>query len=237
MSLEEKKIKISAVILAKDEEESIGPVVEKAKNYAEEVLVIDGHSRDRTREIAERVGAKVILDNGRGKGDGYKVGLKEARGEVVVFLDADGSHDPAEIPKLVEPILKRDFDLVIGSRWRGGSDDIHPNFNHLIRDLGGNLLSIIISQWFKTEITDCLHGFRALRREQGLALGLSADDFDIEHEMVIKALKAGYKVGEVAVHEYQRKGGKSKLPTFRKGHIFWLRLFRELFRRNRCECS
>jgi len=233
MSAESNQLKISAVILSRDEEDTIADIVRQAKTRAEEVLVIDGHSKDRTRELAEHAGAKVILDHGRGKGDGYRVGLQNARGEVVVFLDADGSHDPGDIPRLAEAVLKRKLDLVIGSRWRGGSDDIHPDFNHLIRDLGGNLLSIIISSWFKAEITDCLHGFRAIRKEAGLNLGLVADDFDIEHEMIIKALKRGLKVGEVSVHEYARKGGKSKLPTFRKAHIFWWRLLVELLRSNR----
>ena len=219
--------------MAKDEEETIAQIVKKAKKYADEVIVIDGHSSDQTRERALKAGAQVFLDNGLGKGDGYKVGLKKARGEVVVFLDADGSHDPKDIPKLAEPILKGELDLVIGSRWRGGSDDIHPNFNHLTRDLGGNLLSIIISKWLGVEITDCLHGFRAIRRDVGLWLGLEANDFDVEHEMVIKALKQGYRVGEVPVHEYARKAGVSKLPTFRKAHIFFWRLFRELVRRGR----
>ncbi len=231
------KIIVSAVILAKDEQGTISGIVEKAKGYADEVLVVDGRSTDRTRELAEKAGARVIPDHGLGKGDGYRVGLAEAKGEVAVFLDADGSHDPAEIPKLSGPILKGDFDLVIGSRWRGGSDDIHPNFNHLIRDLGGNLLSIIISRWFQTEVTDCLHGFRAIRRQVGLGLGLCANDFDVEHEMVIKTLKSGYRVGEAPVHEYARQAGKSKLPTYGKAHLFWWRLFRELVRRKPCGCS
>jgi len=230
MSAETLHLKTSAVILAREEEDTIAGIVTEAKKYAEEVLVIDGHSQDLTQSRAERAGARVALDNGKGKGDGYKVGLHEARGEAVVFLDADGSHDPGDIPRLAEEILSGRLDLVIGSRWRGGSDDIHPNFNHLIRDLGGNLLSIIISSWFKTEVTDCLHGFRAIRRSEGLKLALTADDFDIEHEMIIKALKAHLRVGEVAVHEYARKGGKSKLPTFSKAHIFLWRLVKELLR-------
>jgi len=230
MSAEKSQPKISAVILARDEEATIADLVRQARNFAGEVLVVDGHSKDRTRELAEKAGAKVVLDHGRGKGDGYKTALACANSEVIVFLDADGSHDPSDIPKLAEPILSGRLDLVIGSRWRGGSDDIHPSFNHLVRDLGGNLLSIIISRWFKTEITDCLHGFRALRKQAGLALNLTADDFDIEHEMIIKALKRGFKVGEVPVHEYARKAGISKLPTFRKAHIFWWRLARELWR-------
>jgi len=222
------EIRISAVILVKDEEGTISELVGLAKNYADEVLVVDGHSGDRTRELAEQAGARVVLDSGKGKGAGYRAGLEQARGEVIVFLDGDGSHHPSEVPRLAERILNGKLDLVIGSRWRGGSDDVHPDFNHLVRDFGGNLLSIIISSWFKVELTDCLNGFRAIRRGIGLKLGLTANDFDIEHEMVIKALKSGYRVGEVGVHEYARKAGTSKLPTFRKAHIFFIRLFKEL---------
>jgi dolichol-phosphate mannosyltransferase len=223
----ETDIRISAVILALDEEATIGSVVEKAIPRADEVLVVDGHSSDHTRQVAETAGARVVSDHGRGKGDGYRTGLSEAAGEAVVFLDADGSHDPADIPRLVGPILNDELDMVIASRWRGGSDDVHPNLTHFIRDMGGNLLSMAISWRFKTEITDCLNGFRAVRREPALSLGLNADDFDIEHEMVMKALKRGLRVGEVGSHEYARAGGVSKLPTFKKAHKFFLRLFRE----------
>jgi len=225
--MSEQTIKVSAVVLAKDEEGTIGQVVAKARAVADEVVVVDGCSGDRTVATAEAAGARVVRDHGRGKGDGYRVGLATARGEVVVFLDADGSHDPADIPRLAEPILAGRLDMVVASRWRGGSDDVHPNLSHFVRDLGGNLLSLAISWRFQTEITDCLNGFRALRREAGLSLGLNADDFDIEHEMVMKALKRGLRVGEVGSHEYARAAGFSKLPTFRKAHIFFIRLFRE----------
>jgi dolichol-phosphate hexosyltransferase len=230
MSADKKDIKVSAVILAKDEEGTIAGLVAEALRQADETLVVDGRSKDNTARFAQEAGATVLEDNGRGKGDGYRAGLAAAKGEVIVFLDADGSHDPKDIPRLAAPVLEGSFDLVIGSRWKGGSDDVHPTFNHLVRDLGGNLLSIIISRWFDTEITDCLHGYRALKKDAGLKLNLTADDFDIEHEMIIKALKKGYKIGEVAVHEYSRQAGKSKLPTFGKGHMFIWRLVRELLR-------
>jgi len=223
------QINISAVILSREEEATIERVVAGALPHADEVLVVDGHSRDRTRELAAAAGARVVQDHGRGKGDGYRVGLAEARGRVAVFLDADCSHDPADIAKLAQPILDDRLDLVIASRWRGGSDDVHPNLAHFIRDLGGNFLSLVISARFRVEVTDCLNGFRAIRREAGLSLGLTADDFDIEHEMVMKALKRGLRVGEVGSHEYARAGGVSKLPTFSKAHKFFFRLFRELF--------
>jgi dolichol-phosphate hexosyltransferase len=221
------KIRVSAVIPAKDEEATVAAVVAKARAVADEVVVVDGCSSDRTAAVAEAAGARVVRDHGRGKGDGYRVGLEAARGEVVVFLDGDGSHDPADIPRLAAPILAGELDFVIASRWRGGSDDVHPNLSHFVRDLGGNLLSMAISYRFKVEVTDCLNGFRALRRARALTLGFNADDFDVEHEMVMKALKQGLRVGEIGSHEYARAGGRSKLPTFRKAHIFFLRLFRE----------
>jgi glycosyltransferase involved in cell wall biosynthesis len=222
-------MKVSACILARDEQSTIGPLIEKLKGLVQEVLVVDGHSIDRTADVAESLGARVVQDGGRGKGDGYKTGIRESTGDVLVFLDADGSHDPQDVPRLAGPIIENELDLVIASRWRGGSDDMHPNFTHLIRDLGGNILSIIISYRFRQEITDCLNGFRAIRRDTAQALDLEADDFDIEHEMVMKALKMGFRVGEVSSHEYARAGGQSKLPTFRKAPKFFIRLFRELF--------
>lgn len=220
---------VSAVILAREEEATIAEVVAGARASADEVLVVDGHSRDRTRERAAAAGARVVLDHGRGKGDGYRTGMKEAQGGILVFMDADGSHDPADIPKLSAPIQEGRLDLVIASRWRGGSDDMHPNLAHLVRDLGGNLLSMLISYRFGREITDCLNGFRAIRKDGMERLGLTADDFDIEHEMVIKALKQGLRVGEVASHEYARRAGQSKLPTFTKAHLFLWRLVKEIW--------
>ena len=222
-------VSVSVVLLARDEEATIADLVKKARPFGEEVLVVDGHSRDRTREAAAAAGARVVLDHGRGKGDGYRTAAAEARGEILVFLDADGSHDPADIPKLTAPIREGRLDFVIASRWRGGSDDVHPNLAHFVRDLGGNLLSMLISYRFSHEVTDCLNGFRALRRDMMLGLGLTADDFDIEHEMVMKALKQGLRLGEVGAHEYARQAGSSKLPTFAKAHIFFWRLFREMW--------
>ena len=222
-------LRVSVVLLARDEEATVADLVKKARPFGDEVLVVDGHSHDRTRELAEAAGARVILDHGRGKGDGYRTAAAEARGEILVFLDADGSHDPADIPRLIAPIREGRLDFVIASRWRGGSDDVHPNLVHFVRDLGGNLLSMLISYRFKHELTDCLNGFRALPRDRMLALGLTADDFDIEHEMVMKALKQGLRLGEVGAHEYARQAGSSKLPTFAKAHVFFWRLLREMW--------
>ncbi len=227
--LEQKSDSVTVIIAAKDEEGGIAGIVEQVKPYADEVLVVDGHSKDRTREFAGQAGARVILDNGKGKGAAYKAGADDAKGNILVFIDADGSHEPDDIPKLVQQITSGQagqVDMVVASRMMGGSDEFHGNVFNYIRMVGGGLITLVINMRYKTQLTDVLNGFRAIKKDVFLSLRLQANDFDIEHEMVIKCLKMGYKVKDVASHEYERKWGRSKLPTFRKSHIFLWQLFR-----------
>ncbi|HEX9903054.1 MAG TPA: glycosyltransferase family 2 protein, partial [Acidobacteriota bacterium] len=120
-----KAMKTTVVIPAKNEEQSIGKIIAKCRKYAQEILVVDGHSRDSTARVARRLGARVVQDNGLGKGDGIRVGIQEAKGDILVFIDADGSHDPNDIPELIKPIKQGQADMVVGSRGMGGSDELH----------------------------------------------------------------------------------------------------------------
>src|SRR5207244_87553 len=94
---------VTVVIPTKNEEGLIAEIIHAARPHAAEVLVVDGHSTDRTREIAAGMGARVVLDAGRGKGEALRRSFSEARHDILVFIDADGSHDPKDIPLLVEP--------------------------------------------------------------------------------------------------------------------------------------
>lgn len=217
-------VNVTVIIVAKDEAGGIQEVIEHVKPYADEVLVVDGHSKDKTRDLAEQSGARVMLDNGWGKGAAYKIGAESARNNILVFIDADGSHEPSDIPKLVQLIICEQADMVIASRMMGGSDEFHGNTSNYLRMIGGGLITLIINLRYKTQLTDVLNGFRAIKRDVFLSLKLKANDFDIEHEMIIRCLRMGFKVKETASHEYERKWGKSKLPTFRKAHIFFWRL-------------
>jgi dolichol-phosphate hexosyltransferase len=226
--MENRKYTISLIIPAKNEEGGIAEIIELSKNFVDEIIVIDGHSTDRTRELALSKGAKVVLDNKKGKGDAYKVGIKEATGDIIVFIDADGSHDPEQIPALVGPLLKDEADFVIGSRFKGGSDEWKGDLNTYVRAVGGGLLVLMINYIWNSDLTECLNGFRAIKRSAALQLALKANDFDIEQHMLVQCLKKKFKVKEVATHEYVRKWGASKLPTYKKAYLFFWRLFLDM---------
>ena len=95
---------VTVVIPTKNEEGLIAEIIEAVRPHAAEILVVDGHSTDRTAGIAAAMGARVVLDAGRGKGEALRRSFVEARHDILVFIDADGSHDPNDIPRLVEPI-------------------------------------------------------------------------------------------------------------------------------------
>ncbi len=220
--------RITLVLPTKNESGGIAWLVREAKAYAEDILVVDGHSTDGTREIAEESGARVVLDRGRGKGDAIRTAIKHALGEVIVFMDADGSHELADVPKLAGPILGGVADLVLGSRTRGGSDELHGDFDNFVRAVGAAVITVGINYRWNVRLTDCLNGFRAIRRDAARQLRLRADDFDIEQHMVCRALQKKLRVIEVPTHESVRKWGRSKLPTYRKAWLFFRRLFLDL---------
>jgi len=207
--------RVTVVIPAKNEEGLIGEIVDSVKPYADEVLVVDGHSTDRTHAIAVEHGARVIQDHGRGKGEALRLSITESSSEILVFIDADGSHDPADIPKLVAPIRAGAADMVIGSRGKGGSDELHGTLEQFIRYVGSQLIMLAINYRWNVRLTDSQNGFRAVRRDVAGRLGLTSNLTTIEQEMLMKALKQGYRVDEVASHEYERRWGTSKVVVWK----------------------
>jgi glycosyltransferase involved in cell wall biosynthesis len=206
---------VTVCIPARNEEPSIAEIIEGAWPFCEEVLVVDGHSSDRTAEVAASCGARVVKDNKKGKGDAIRVGAAEARYPVVVFMDADGSHDPADIPALVKDIKDGKADLTIGSRGMGGSDELHGDIEKLMRMVGSDMILIGINWRWKQHLTDSQNGFRAIKKDVLLALNLKENITTIEQEMTMKCLKKGYSVTEVPTHEYSRKHGESVIKLRR----------------------
>lgn len=161
---------ITAIIPALNEEISIGTVVLKTKKYADHVIVVDDGSTDDTAEVARIAGAYVIKHSkNRGKGWALETGFDEARKngtKIIVTIDADGQHDPSEIPKVIGPIISREADMVIGSRYlNGNSIPIYRRIGQRILDRTTNINSGI-------NITDTQSGFRAFAVEKTPVLNL-----------------------------------------------------------------
>lgn len=201
--------RISVIVPTRNEADNIRPVLAWAAAYADELLVVDGHSTDETRQIAAEYGARVLLDSKRGKGDAIRLGIAQATGDLLVFIDADGSHDPRDIPALVKPIVDAVADHVSGSRMLGGSDELHATIHQFVRLFGSQIITLSVNYTQGIRLTDCQNGFRAIRRDVALALNLQETITTIEQEMVIKTVRSGYRLAEVATHEYVRANGVS----------------------------
>ena len=221
----------TAIICSKNEERSIGEVIEQTKPYVDEILVIDGHSTDGTAEIVRSLGCTVIEDDGRGKGSAVRLGLLRCKGEYAVLLDADGSHNPEDIPKLLEPLKSGIADLVIASRALGGSEELDGSVESFFRNMFGNHITTYINLRFRTKLTDSQNGFRAVRTNIVPSLKLSENSFTIEQQMVIRCLKRGFKIVEIPSMERKREHGISHISIRRHGPLYFWCLLREVFTR------
>lgn len=201
------------VIPAYNEELTIGSVVALAKKYGD-VLVVDDGSSDRTSEIAKEAGAIVIRhERNVGKGQALKTGFEYAlsRGyDFVVTLDADGQHNPDEIPLLVDPIMKGEADLVIGSRYLNGSKKEIPFY----RRLGLWVLNKGTKAASGLEV-DSQSGFRAMNRKALESIDLESEDYSVETDMVVKAKEKGIRIREVPISvRYDVPNKHKKNPLF-----------------------
>jgi dolichol-phosphate mannosyltransferase len=220
--------RVAVVIPAKDEVVTLPAVIEGVRPYCSELIVVDGRSRDGTPELAARLGARVIVDDGRGKGSALRLAAREAHSEVIVFVDADGSHDPNDVPRVAAKVLSGEFDLVIGSRRRGGSDELHSSFFEFVRLMGSEIIGLAINYRFGLRLTDYQNGLRAIRRDVMNALGTTQNSFTIEQEMSIKCIRRGYRVGEVPAHEYRRQAGHSHIVTWKVGWRYVWSVLKEM---------
>ena len=222
-------MKVTVVIPTKNEEHTLSEVIEGVRPYADEILVVDGHSTDRTREVAEAAGLRVILDNKKGKGAALRHAINFVNTEITVFIDADGSHDPEDIPKLTYPLLKDDADMVVASRLTGGSSELHGGFDEFFRLMGSSFITAMINWRFKVKLSESQNGFRAIKTDVMKQLGLEENITTIEQEMTMKTLKKGFRIVEVPSHEHTRKMGYSKISVKKVAFRYVYTLFKYLF--------
>ena len=186
-----------------------------------EILVVDGLSTDGTPELVEKLGFKVIMQDGKGYGNAVSTGLKHAQGDVIIPLDADGSYDPRDIEKLLKGI-ENGSDVVFASRYlpQSGSDD-----DTIIRFVGNKFFTFLLKTIHGVQISDSLFLYVAAKKEVFQALNLQSQGFEYCIEFPIKVQRAGLKYTEVPSIERARIGGASKVNAFFDGLvILWYML-------------
>jgi glycosyltransferase involved in cell wall biosynthesis len=217
--------KISVIVPTLNEALNIKDVFPKIPDFVDEIVVVDGNSNDGTRDeiLKYRKDAKIIAEEPRGKGAALRTGFEKATGDLVVMMDADGSHDPKEIPRLIEPILDG-YDVSKGSRLLpgGGSTDFTP-----FRKIGNRMFVSMVNLMYGANYTDLCYGYRAFKREAFEKMCCTSDGFEIETEQSIHMKKVGLKVKEVPSFETLRKNGKSNLNSFRDGAKIFGTILRE----------
>ena len=210
---------ISVIIPAYNEEGTIGEVLHKTISVLEsiknpyEIIVVDDGSTDRTRWIASKYKV-TVLSNGRNRGKGYALrkGFKHAKGQIIITLDSDGSHDPKEIPKLVKPLFNG-VDITVGSRFLGNGKNSTTKLNRV----GNRIINVIIMTLTRKYVTDSQTGFRAFRREVLKKLDLTSEGYEIETELTVRGLKNGFKYQEIPINCRKRKYHQSKLRLLLDG--------------------
>lgn len=204
---------ITVILPAYNEEVSIGSVVLLTRFYADNVIVVDDGSSDRTAEIARKAGAEVIIHEvNTGKGGALKTGFEAAAGmgtDVVVTMDSDGQHNPSEIPKLVAPIIEGDAEMVNGSRYLNGLDKNTPAY----RRVGQTVLDGFTNINSGLKITDSQSGFRAFAASTIDIFRFNANGMAIESEMLADAGKAGLRITEVDIGVRYDVGCSTKKPV------------------------
>lgn len=206
---------VSVVIPAKNEARNLGWVLEQIPSWVHEVILVDGLSTDATLEMGRACwpDIRIVHENRPGKGAALRAGFAAAQGELVAMIDADGSMSPTELLRFVH-LLEDGYDFVKGSRFvaGGGSLDIST-----FRKVGNRGLMGLVSMLYQVRLTDLCYGFMAFRRRYLAHLDLQSDGFEIETEMVLRAVRAGLRIAEVPSLELPRRSGRSNLHAISDG--------------------
>ena len=212
---------VSVVIPVFNEEVTVGNVVTRTKNTLDqigvsyEILVVDDGSVDKSAHIAKELKAHVLREAHQGKGFALRSGFRQARGEVVITLDADGSHKPEEIPMVLLYLLEDKVDFVIGSRFL--NSEANQTKIPKINRVGNKMFNGLIKYLLGVEISDSQSGFRAIRSSLLKKMKLRSYGYEIESEILVKALRVGARVAETPISFVQRTVGSSKLDPIQDG--------------------
>jgi len=222
------KRKATLVLLNYNEIEGIKALYRKLPlNKFNEVFAIDPGSTDGSLEFLKSKGIKVIMQSIRGRGEAFRIGVKEAKNENIVFFGTDGNENPDDILKLVD-FLEQGYDLVIASRFMEGARADDSDIPVPIRGIGNKAFTLVANIIWGGNLTDSINGFRAIKKSKFNQISPDAQGFGIEYQMSIRAIKSKFNIKEIPTYEGDRIGGESTAHTFSTGWLFLKLILKEL---------
>jgi len=223
---------VSIIFPALNEEETIGKIIDEVpiaeieeRGCRAVIIVVDNRSTDKTREIAEAKGARVIPEQTLGKGRAIRTAFESVSSDFVFMMDADFTYPATYIPRMLD-LLEEGYDVVLGSRLKGQMEGGAMSGLNLV---GNYLLAFLANLLYGTRISDPCTGYWGFRGEVVRSLKLDAVGFELEVNMLIEIAKKGYRIGELPIN-YRRRPTPAKLNSLRAGYRIGRTLIRKRFR-------
>lgn len=211
--------RVCIILPTLNEEEAIGKVIDeipretlKGNGYDVSVMVVDGNSTDKTRQIAGDKGAQVIIEPRKGKGRGMRTAFEQVKADFVFMLDADYTYPATYIPDIIA-ILEQGYSVVIGSRLKGEREEGAMSRLNVV---GNRLLTLMANLLYRGRTSDLCTGYWSFRGEVIPDLHLEADGFDFEAELFTQVSKKRYSMAEIPIY-YRRRQTEPKLNSLRDG--------------------
>ncbi len=223
---------VSILIPVKNEEETIGKVLTEINEaipnllskYDFRIIVIDGNSTDKTRDIIKKFNnVELIMQDKKkpGKGNGLIQAFQAVRSDIFVLMDGDFSHRAHDLHLLLDSI-ENGYGFVIASRGLGGSDEYTT-----MRTFGNVILTSTFSILFGVKLTDILNGYKSFRSDVVKGHNFTAGDLHIEVEILSVAIARKYSIKEIASHERERAGGEAKSRIFKHGFLILFEIIKQ----------